>query len=63
MLFPASGGVYVWRTPEKAYNPECLDPAVNGGGGSVMVWAAISWYSIMFVPLLPFMAGLLQGST
>jgi hypothetical protein len=31
--------------------------------GSVMVWAAVSWYSILLVPLLPFMAELLQGST
>jgi hypothetical protein len=31
-------------------------------GGSVMVWA-ILWYSILLVPLLPFMAELLQGST
>jgi hypothetical protein len=30
---------------------------------SVMVWAAILWYSILLVPLLPFMAKLLQGST
>jgi hypothetical protein len=30
--------------------------------GSIMVWAAISWYSILLVPLLPFMAELLQGS-
>jgi hypothetical protein len=33
------------------------------GGGYVIVWAAISWYSILLVPLLPFMAELLQGST
>jgi hypothetical protein len=32
------------------------------GVGSVMVWAAISWYSILLVPFLPFMAELLQGS-
>jgi hypothetical protein len=30
---------------------------------SVMVWAVISWYSILLVPLLSFMAKLLQGST
>jgi hypothetical protein len=30
-------------------------------GGSVMVWAAISWYSILLVPLLLFMTELLQG--
>jgi hypothetical protein len=23
-LFPTSWKVYVWRTPEKGYNPECL---------------------------------------
>jgi hypothetical protein len=38
-------------------------PTVQDGEGSVMVWAAISWYSILLVPLLPFMAELLQGST
>jgi hypothetical protein len=35
---------------------------VKHGGGSVMVWATISWYSIQLVPLLPFMAESLQGS-
>jgi hypothetical protein len=45
-LLPASGRVYVWRTPKEAYNPECLVPTVKHGGGSVMVWIAISWYSI-----------------
>jgi hypothetical protein len=34
------------RTPKEAYNPECLFPTVKHGGGSVMVWAAISWYSV-----------------
>jgi hypothetical protein len=40
-LFPTSGRVYVWRLPQEAYSPECLVPAVNHGGDSVMVWAAI----------------------
>jgi hypothetical protein len=62
-LFPASGKVYVQRTLKEAYNPECLVPTVKHGGGPVMVWAAISWYSILLVPLLLFMAELLQGST
>jgi hypothetical protein len=35
----------------------------NTGGGSVMIWAAVSWYSILLVPLLPFTAKLLQVST
>jgi hypothetical protein len=29
MLFPASGRVYIWRTPKDAYNPEYLLPTVN----------------------------------
>jgi hypothetical protein len=44
-LFPTSGQVYVWRTPKKAYIHECLFPAVQHWGGSVMIWAAISWHS------------------
>jgi hypothetical protein len=47
---PTSGRVYVWRTPKEAYNPECLVPTGKHGGGSMMVWAAISWYSILLVP-------------
>jgi hypothetical protein len=39
-------GVYIWRTPKVVYNPECLVPTVKHGGGSKMVWAAISWYSV-----------------
>jgi hypothetical protein len=31
---------------EFANNPECLIPAVKHMEGSVMVWAAISWYSV-----------------
>jgi hypothetical protein len=62
-LFPTPGRVYVWRTPMEAYNSECLVPTVKHGGGSVMVWAAISWYSILLVPLLPFVAELLYVDT
>jgi hypothetical protein len=31
--------------PKEAYNPESLVPTVKHGRGSVMIWAAISWYS------------------
>jgi len=44
-LFPTSGWVYVWRTPKQVNNLECLIPTVKHGGRSVMIWAAISWYS------------------
>jgi hypothetical protein len=61
MLFATLGSVYILRTPTEAYNLECLVPTVKQGRGFVMVWTAISWYSILLVPLLPFMAELLQG--
>jgi hypothetical protein len=63
MLFFTSGRVYVWRTPKEACNLECLVQTLKHGGGSMMVWAAVSWYSILLVPLLPLMAELLQGNT
>jgi hypothetical protein len=28
-LFPTSGRVYIWRTLQEAYNPECLVPTVK----------------------------------
>jgi hypothetical protein len=62
-LFRTSGRVYVWRTPKEPYNPKVLVPTVKHGGGSLVVWAAVSWYSILLVPLLPFIAELVQGST
>jgi hypothetical protein len=45
-LYPTSGKVYVWRTPKEACNPECLVLTVKHGGGFMMLWAAISWYSV-----------------
>ena len=44
-LFPTSGRVYVWRQPKEAFNRDCLLPTVKHGGGSVMIWGAISWKS------------------
>jgi hypothetical protein len=45
-LLPKSEKVYVWRTPKEAHNPEYLVLTMKHGGGSVMVWSAISWYSV-----------------
>uniref|UniRef100_A0A2L2Y8P5 Transposable element Tcb1 transposase n=1 Tax=Parasteatoda tepidariorum TaxID=114398 RepID=A0A2L2Y8P5_PARTP len=42
-LFETIGRVYVWRSPKEAFDPKCLLPTVKHGGGSIMVWGAISW--------------------
>jgi len=56
-LFLRSNQVYNRIMPKEAYNLECLVPTVKHRGGSVMIWAAISWYSagpiITLVKLLP----------
>jgi hypothetical protein len=44
-VVPTSAQVYVWSMLKEAFNSECLVPTVKHGGGSVMIWAAISWYS------------------
>ena len=38
--------VYVWRAPSKAYDRHCLLPRVKPGWNSIMIWLAISWYSV-----------------
>ena len=43
-LFRTSRWVCVWRVPKEAWNPECLVPTVKHRGGSVVIWAVISWY-------------------
>ena len=43
-LFP-TGRVYVLRQPKEAFHPDCLQSTVKNGGGSVMIWGAISWKS------------------
>ncbi|GFY26184.1 transposable element Tc1 transposase [Trichonephila clavipes] len=45
-LFQTTGRVYVWRMPEEAFAPECIVPTVKHGGGSLMVWGAISWHGL-----------------
>jgi hypothetical protein len=39
-----SGRVYVWRTPNKGYNPDYPVPTVKHGGGSMVVLVAISYF-------------------
>ena len=44
-LFPTSDQVYVWKQPKEAFYPDCLLLTVKHGGGSVMIWDAVSWKS------------------
>jgi len=41
-LFPTPGHVMVRRRPGEAFKPECLVPTVKHGGGSIMVWGALT---------------------
>jgi len=36
---------WCWKTLKEPYDPECLVRTTKHGGGSVMIWAAISWHS------------------
>ncbi|GFS99050.1 transposable element Tcb2 transposase [Trichonephila clavipes] len=38
-----ASNLYGRRTPKEAFAPECIVPPVKHGGGSLMVWGAISW--------------------
>jgi hypothetical protein len=58
-LFPTSGKVYFWRTPRRPTIRNTWFRQWNTGE----VWAAISWYSILLVPLISLMAELLQDIT
>jgi hypothetical protein len=42
-LFPSSGGVCIWRIPKEAYSVWFQQWKT---GGSVMVWATMSWLSV-----------------
>jgi hypothetical protein len=55
-LFPTLGKVFVWRIPKVAYTPEIRGWFCVGFGSSIVV-------QYFLLPLLPFMAELLQGNT
>lgn len=46
-LFLTNSRLYVGRTPPPrvAYELKCIFPTAQHGGGSVILWVAISWYS------------------
>lgn len=51
-LFPTSVRVYVWQTPSWAYDAICLFRRVKHSRSYVMVWTAISWYSMSVLVVL-----------
>ena len=41
-LFDSDGKVMVWRIPREEFDPLCTTPAIEHGGGSVMVWGCFT---------------------
>ncbi|GFX20495.1 transposable element Tcb1 transposase [Trichonephila clavipes] len=41
--FQTTGRVFVWRTPEEAFAPECIVPTFKHGDGSLWYGGVISW--------------------
>ena len=41
-MFSTTGRVYVWKQLKEAFHPDCLQPTVTHGGGSVMIRGAMS---------------------
>lgn len=42
-LFQSGGRVFVRRRPGEEFLPECMNPTVKHGGGSIQVWGAFSY--------------------
>ena len=51
-FFPTAERVYVLKQTREDYNPDCRLPAVQHGGGSVVVWVAMSWNSLGLIVAL-----------
>ena len=42
VLYKSDGRVRVWRRRDERFHPDCIQPCVAFGGGSVMVWGMVS---------------------
>ncbi|GFV57348.1 transposable element Tc1 transposase [Trichonephila clavipes] len=51
-LFRTTGRVFVCRTSAKSFHVDCLVPTVKHGGGSMMVWGAISSFGLRSLVVL-----------
>jgi transposase len=43
-LFQTGGKIYVRRRADEAYLPQCLNPTVKHGGGSINIWSIFSYW-------------------
>ena len=45
-LHKSDGRMRIWRAKKEKYHPDCINPTVKFGGGSVMFWGCISWWGV-----------------
>lgn len=45
-IFGSDGKVFVWRKPGERVKSNCTKKTVKHGGGSIMVWGAMSWKGV-----------------
>jgi transposase len=45
-LFQSGGRIFVRRRPGEEFLPECMNPTVKHGGGSIQVWGAFSYNGV-----------------
>ena len=52
-LYENDDSLRIWRRIGQRYNQECFAPVIAYNGGSVMVWAAISYNSRTDLVIIP----------
>lgn len=51
-IFPTKCGQWTWRRPHEEFQPGHIIPTVKHGGGSIQIWACMSYHGIGFMTKL-----------
>lgn len=52
VIFPTKSGQWTWRRPHEEFQPRNIIPTVKHGGGTLQVWACMSYQGIGFMTKL-----------